>query len=726
VLPALLPGAARTSQLLALPLLGVSMLDAVWGFIREIIFRPLRRRAIGPPPGRVRSRADSPDMLPSDIPEFTGRDGDLNYLRELVQERGPRPAPIVATIHGAPGTGKSVLAAHFAREMESEFPDGRLYVDLRGTSPRPLEPMEPVEALDRLLRGLGVAGPDLPADLDGLTREYRGNLGGKRAIVVLDNAKGESQVRPLLPNSATCMVLITSRQPLDGLISSSRRRLEVMSPGDSVALLGRIAGDRVVSGENAAMAQRLAGLCSHVPLALSIAGVQLRNNPIEDVVTRLADERNRLRGLHVGNASVKASLDVTYDQLPEHERRLFRRLRLLPESSFGAELAGVLLGCSTRDAQDVLDRLVEEQVLERAGAGRYGFNELIGLYAQEKLEREEPESERRAASERALRVYLLEAVARAALLDPAILELDGAPPSSPPAMVALAEQVAALDWFERERPRLARVWRSAAEIGAHEVVWKLAACLVPFFDLRGHRTDWAELQKAALQAARESGDLYARTWARLGRGQLRWLDRRHGEDALSDLEEALESARAGGWPRLQARALYLMGHVAREAQRAPEALVRYNRGAAIFHEEGMVHQQASTIFYVGLVLHGQGAIDPDDAQRLGGTVLTALAAMHNGLWVLRTVGRTKEYLAVVAEGLGDHELAGSLYIGSNQAFREIGFRHGQARVLHSLGRMRRAQNREAFAREFLEEALALYEQAGDSAAADEVRLLLDP
>jgi len=201
-------------------------------------------------------------------------------------------------------------------------------------------------------------------------------------------------------------------------------------------------------------------------------------------------------------------------------------------------------------------------------------------------------------------------------------------------------------------------------------------------------------------------------WARLGLGHLRWLDRR-GEDALSELEEALESASAGGWPRLRGRALHLIGRVEHEGERLEEALSRYERAAAIFHEQGMLQEQASAIFHTGVALTELEVIGSEDAVRLGEGVLRTLAEMPQELWVVRATGRTREFLGRVAEDAGDLEEAGANYIAGGQAFRRIGFRHGQARALRSLGRVRMAQKSWTQAREFLEDSLALFRAIGD-------------
>ncbi|HXM54928.1 MAG TPA: NB-ARC domain-containing protein, partial [Candidatus Dormibacteraeota bacterium] len=716
-----LPGPLERYRYFAWPTIVVVFLLSLAAAVRE----RLRGRDHGAPAAGSAApaeQASGPFNLPPPSIEFTGRRRELAELRALVVPQEPlrRAAPIVATIYGPPGSGKSTLAVRFAHDMRQRYPDAQLYVHLQAFGSEPLS--APIEALSRLLRALGVRSRDLPADLDGLTNLYRDRLRGKRAIIVLDHAEDESQVQALLPGVPTCLVLITSLQPLDDLPGSERLRLGGMEPDEALDLLARVAGAHVKSPENVEAIRRVAALCGHLPLALSIVSVLLRRQrrrSVTELELELMGKRNILAKLHVGHLDVRAGFDVSYDHLEPRERMLFRRLGLLPEATFGADMAAALLDCPLDEAEQLLEGLVDEQVLESVGDGRFVLQNLLGLYAGERLS-EEPEHERRAALARALRRHVAETMRHAALLDPAVSELAGGPPE--PAARSLDEQLGALDWFERERVNLLEVVRQAAEIQAHDVVWSLAAGLVPFFDLRGHRADWREVQAAAIRSVGAGGQLHARAWTELGAGHLYWLEGDH-RAATSHLEEALETAMAGRWPRLEARACFLMARVAHEAGDLDEALARYGRAANIYQRECLVQPLATVMLSVATVLHQLGQLGPADVAHLGESALATLAELPDELWVVRTVGRVTDYLGQVAEGLGDLEQAGTRFIAGGDAYREIGFRYGHGRARRQLGRVRLKQGSFERAADCLEESVGLFRSIGDRHA-EGVSLLL--
>jgi len=645
----------------------------------------------------------NPSMgLPRRVGEFIGRHRDLASLRTIAGRAAAHPT--VVTIHGLPGTGTSTLAMRLARDVGLKYPDGLLYVDLKGASSTPLDSLT---ALGRLMRGLGLRSVDLPPDPIGMVRQYRDELQHRRMVVVLDNAASESQVRPLLPTSPGSLVLITSRIPLPGLLGSYPHPLGVMSEKESIALLATFAGDGVRGRRHADEAGQVAALCGYLPLALAIAGAVLRRRPgmaIADLRARLYEQR--LGAVTSDNPDVRASFEVSYHELQPEQQTLLRRLVLLPDPTFGAGAAAALVdGDETHAA--TLDTLAREQLLHRVGEGRYGFHDLLGQFANEKLLLEAP-ADRQAAHERALQFYLEEAMARSVHLDASVLELGVAGVPAPSA--TLSEQVAALEWLEQERATLVTASRQAAQIQAHGVTWRLAAALVPFFELRGHRMDWAETQEAALTAARASGDLLAQAWTHLGSGHLRGLGE-SPDQADCHLEETLEMATAGDWPRIQARALYLMGRVRHDRGKRDSALARYQRAATLFADEDMRAEQANTILSMAAALEEQREIATEQLVWMGDAVLRALSRVPEDYWTVRTIGRICEHLGRVEANRGNLERADAYASRSRDAFRRIGFRHGQGRASRDLGRILLDRHRGTGAGDLLVRSTALFDES---------------
>jgi len=336
--------------------------------------------------GQLADAPRRPAWLPPDTREFTGRERELRDLRALLTTTGDQQpaAPVIVTISGKPGVGKSVLAVHFAHQVRHRYPDAQLYVDLQGDKS---DALRSDEVLVSLVQAVGSGGTTVPTDVHSLSSSFRTEMDGRRAILVLDNVASEAQVRPLLPAGSSCLVIITSRRPLDGLTGASQLHLDVMPASDAIRLLVTLAGEQVGRDANLAAASEVAAQCGYLPLPLSIAAAQIRKRSAQEVAKRLKSEHRRLDQLKAGDKDVRASFDVSYGQLTPEQRTLWRRLRLLPELRFTARLAAALLDRSADRAVQLLDELVDEQVLEIFADRRYGFHDLIGLYADEKRPR---------------------------------------------------------------------------------------------------------------------------------------------------------------------------------------------------------------------------------------------------------------------------------------------------------------------------------------------------
>ncbi len=377
--------------------LGIEPGSVVRQVHQEILNGPTRR---SPAPATTRT----PHQLPPDT-AFVGRTTELKEMDNLLLSSG------VAAICGPGGTGKSALAIHAAHRMAGRFPDGVLYVDLRGSTAG-CTPVEPLVVLTRFLRSLGIAAADIPADLDEATALYRSVATGRRLLQVLDNATDVVQLRPLLVASPGSATITTSRQALSTLDSRTPLRLRELTESQALDLLSRLIGSARVLAEPAAAAD-LVRQCGYLPLAVRIAGARLAGRsdwPLRHLVDRLADDRYRLDELEAGDHSVRSSLDVSYSALVLGERpddtRLFRLLGLLDDTDFSLRLAAVLADRPVAEVSRSLDRLVDAQLLSASTPDRYSLPDLVRLLAREIAFRDEPASSRWAARERVARERL--------------------------------------------------------------------------------------------------------------------------------------------------------------------------------------------------------------------------------------------------------------------------------------------------------------------------------
>lgn len=347
--------------------------------------------------GRLRDHWTRPAglcELPRLVDDFTGRATELVWTSELVDASGA-----VGLITGSGGMGKTTLAVRAAHVLRPSFPGGVFFLDLLGMSPRPAAV---ADALWLLLRALGVADEQIPGDVPGRASVYRSLLRDRRALVVLDNAGSEEQVRPLLPGDGASRALITARRLLAGLEGVRRLALGPLSLPEATELLTGILGQRADCEKESALDQ-LAQLCDGMPLALRIIGNRLVSRlgwDAAELAARLADEEHRLDQFKAGDLTIATAFGMSYEQLADSGRRLFRRLALVPGRDFDAALAGVVGEVPVEVAWDALDELVDLGLLLDSPAGRYRFHDLVRLFARTRLDEEESPAEREALTTR--------------------------------------------------------------------------------------------------------------------------------------------------------------------------------------------------------------------------------------------------------------------------------------------------------------------------------------
>ncbi|TVT17611.1 transcriptional regulator, XRE family protein, partial [Amycolatopsis rhizosphaerae] len=498
---------------------------------------------------------------------------------------------------GQPGVGKTALAVAAVHELRPLFPDGCLAVDLRGVDDQPVAARV---VLDRLLRSLGVPGPQVPVTEAERSSLFRMLLDGRRVLLLLDNAADEAQVRPLLAHSPGCLTLVTCRRTLAGLEGARWLRLAPLAEGDAVRLLMRIAGEDRVAGESRAAAE-LVGLCGNLPLAVRIVGNRLATRShwsLAYSAGQLRDERTRLGSLSAGDLQVRSAFEVSYQRLSPGARRVFRRLAVVPGSDFGAELAGVAHHAAEAAVLPQLDELVEANLLNAAAVpGRFEFHDLIRLFARERWEAEDGPEERSAVRDTLLVHLLRTATTAAAALSPLTREA-GRFPSADKATA----------WLTQEQSNWVAAQRKAAALGLHQEVVTLAKTLSWPFWLRDRLQErpWSDIFGHGVASARalDSRLDLAVLLNLLGQAQLDHLG--VPEDALATHAEALAVARAAGHRAEEAWAHTCLSTVLDSLGRLDEALEHARQGCAIAAGLGSWITDAASTSRLGQALRALG------------------------------------------------------------------------------------------------------------------------
>jgi tetratricopeptide (TPR) repeat protein/transcriptional regulator with XRE-family HTH domain len=673
----------------------------------------------GLPPGPVR-RPPSGALcqLPPDVADFTGRAEEVALVGDLLADAAPdgrSPAVVVSAVAGKAGVGKTTLAVHVAHQLRRRFPDGQLYVNLRGAEPQPLDPGE---ALSRLLRALGVDGAAIPADLGERTALYRARLADRRVLVVLDDVASEAQVRPLLPGTAGCGVLATSRARLVGLEGARLLDLEVLPPGQAVELLGRNAGEARVAAEPEA-ATAIVGYCGRLPLAVRIAGAKLAGRPhwsLDRLAGLLADERSRLDQLTVGDLEVRASVALSYRALTGQQQWAFRLLGLLAVADFAAWTAAALLDITAEQAEELVDGLVQAQLLEVAGRDqtgqvRYRLHDLVRLYARERATVEDPPEQRQAGLARALGGWLTAAEQADQRLPSNLYGAfhGDAPRWYPSATTVEALLADPLAWFEAERVALVAAVDQAADAGLDELAWDLAGSLINFLDLRGYYDDWRRTHQVALAAARWAGNHQGEACLLRGFGYLS-VNRDSLSVAMDYFAQALPIHRQVGDRRGEAHALEGIGAVHRLQGRYADAAICLERAITTLVELGDRHGETWTRFQLA-VLHAEQ-----------GEQITARARLEETLAAFQEVGDrrgeawTQRRLGIVHAARGNLDRATTCLERALAGLRQLGDRATEALTLRSLGELSLRRHQREKARWLFEECLVVARELDDQFA----------
>ncbi|GHE85352.1 AfsR/SARP family transcriptional regulator [Streptomyces fumanus] len=670
----------------------------------------------GPPgPGGI----VRPSQLPADLVTFAGRRAELDCAAALLPDRGHPQTPLLGLVSGMAGAGKTTLVVHWAHQMAHRFPDGSLYVNLRGHDPSGSR-MDPREALERFLVALGVAPQAIPEGLDAQAALYRGVLAGRRLLIVLDNAADTEQVEPLLPAAPGCFVVVTSRSRLSGLVARHGAHpltLGVLSCGESLELLARRLGAARVDAEPEA-ARAIVELCARLPLALSIVAARAALHPgfrLADIAAELRKDHGSLdafAGDDVGT-DVRAVFSWSYQALSPQAARLFRRLALHPGPDVTHAAAAALAGVPPRQVRALLTELTGASLLTERAPGRFVLHDLLRAYAAERTEAEDGPPESAAALLRLHSHFLFTAHNAATALDPfrEAMPLPPCPPDAAPLRFGDRAQAAA--WLRTERYVLREIVGHAAAHGYHTHAWLTAAALNVYFNRLGYWHDLLEIEGTALRSARAAGSAIGQAYALCGLGGAH-SQLNHPEQALRHLEDALRLFRSACHPMGQALVHRGLAYLSNRGGRPQDALDHYARAIELYRSEGNVSGEAGVLnqvawTYILIDEHEKALLRCEEAiahcQELGDPYGEA---------------STQDTLGYALYHLRRYPQAIERFERSQRLFHEIGDRFLESDVLRHLGAAHRATGDLGAAREALTAALALLEEGGHTEA-DEVR-----
>jgi DNA-binding SARP family transcriptional activator/Tfp pilus assembly protein PilF len=654
----------------------------------------------------------TPRQLPAPVAHFVGRAHELAALTGLLDcsRAEGLGAVVISVIEGTAGVGKTALAVRWAHQVADRFPDGQLYVNLRGCDRD--QPMTSADALARFLRALGVAGWDIPAEEDERAARYRSLLADRRMLVVLDNAGSVEQIRPLLPGGCACTVVVTSRDAMTGLVArdgAARLDLGLLLPDEATGLLRALIGARVDADPGSA--EVLAALCCRLPLALRIAAELAASRPavpLAELASELAGPQRRLDLLHAGGdqrTAVRAVFSWSYRHLDAESARTFRLLGLHPGADFEPSAAAAITGTGLDQVQGVLGRLVRAHLIQLTADKRYGMHDLLRGYAEE-LAAQGGQDEQRSALSRLFDYYLHTAAAAMDTLFPAERHRRPRLPSAAVLGPPLNSAVAARAWLAGNRAALVAVVGHAADNGWPAYAAWLAPTVFRYLDTDGYHHDALDICTHALAAARQTGDRAAEALALLALGNTNWrLDRYL--DAEEHLKVALAACREAEDQSGQARALSSLGIIESCHGRQDLAAGYHRQALAILRLTGDRLGEARTTECLAGVLYQQGnRVEAARQQQEALRLYRELGELHGQGSVLRGLGTVKW-------SLGNYEEAAGCTRQALAVSREIGDRLGQAGALSNLGAVEWWQGRYEQAAMHQHQAVEIFREIGN-------------
>jgi DNA-binding SARP family transcriptional activator/Tfp pilus assembly protein PilF len=665
-------------------------------------------QARAPLTGSASSAAGVPRQLPAAVPDFTGRLAELARLSEILDQVGSQ-APgtvVISAIGGTAGVGKTALAVHWAHRVARRFPGGQLYVNLGGFDPSG-SPVTPGEAVRGFLGALGVPADRFPSSPTAQAGLYRSLLADRQMLILLDNARDEQQVRPLLPGSQGCLVLVTSRSQLAGLAAAenaSLLSLDVLPHAEARQMLAARLGGQRTAAEPGAVTE-ITDLCARLPLALAVAAARAAARPqlpLPGLAAELRDAQRRLDVLDTGDpaASVRAVFSWSYQQLDPAAARMFRLLGLHAGPDITTLAAASLAGVAPAQAGQALGQLTRAYLLTEQSAGRYGCHDLLRAYAAEQARSTEDEQGRHAATGRVLDHYLHTACQAALLLRP---QRDPISPGTPLAGVTTGQLTGtreALAWFDAEHQVLPAAVGLAARTGHDKQAWQLAWALQDSLDRRGSWHELIAIQHTALAAASRLGDVAGQAVTHRLTATACHMLADH-QRAQAHLMAALALYRQAGDPIGEARTHQTLSVICEQQDRVGEALRHDEQALILFQAAGHRAGQAQVLNAVGWNHIRLG--HPERGRTYCRQALTLCQQRGDRLgeadcW---------DSLGHASHQLGQYDEAAASYDRALSIFRELGQRYREAQALDHLGDTRQASGDRPGARHAWQQAVRI-------------------
>jgi tetratricopeptide (TPR) repeat protein/transcriptional regulator with XRE-family HTH domain len=683
--------------------------------------------------------------LPRDIASFTGRRRELAELADAVAGAGG-----VVSIHaigGMAGIGKTAFAVHAAHRLAGRFPGGQIFLPLHGHTPGH-QPVGPADALASLLRTIGVPAGQIPTDLEARIALWRDRVAGRQLLLVLDDAVGSDQVRPLLPGTGSSLVLVTGRRRLSALEDATTISLDTLPPDEAGGLLVRLAVRPGLSPADPEV-REITRLCGCLPLAIGMVARQLHQHPAWTVAGRAAELATAVDGLELlatENVSVAAAFDLSYTGLTHDQQRLFRRLGLHPGTEIDAYAAATLDGTHLAAASRGLEDLYDQYLLTEPVPGRYRLHDLIREHARVLAARSDPDSDRDAATIRLLDYYQYTVTRANALIARQTRPARAGAGAVPAAVPDLASPEQALAWDRAERANLLACLDHVTRNGQHARVTALTAGLSALLHRDGPWTEAITRHSTAIEAARDLGDRLGQANALNDLGIV-WRMTGDYPAAAQAHEQALGIYREIGNRLGEANALNLLGNVLRHTADFPVAAQALEQALGIYRDTGDRLGEAQVLNRLGDVLRLTGdypaagqaqqqalVIYRETGDRFGeadarhsiGDVLRhtgdypgAAQAHEDALGIYRQVGNrlgeanALDRLGDVLRLTGDYPAAAQAHEDALGIYRQIGNRLGEANALHRLGDVLRRTGDYPAAAQAQEQALGIYRQIGD-------------